>query len=105
VRIFWTPYAISSLKHTVNFLSEHWSETVIEKFLDQVDHYLFLLIQNPEMSPVLISGKYRRLLIHKNISLFYTVNYDLIKILLVWDNRQDPEILHKLLMRADHGNY
>ena len=53
------------------------------------------------MAPVIPTTVYRKLVIHKNISVFYTLDSVMIKILLVWDNRQDPKKLKNKLIGAN----
>jgi len=67
-----------------------WGSEILDKFLDSLDLKISQLQLNPEMAPKFENSAIRRMFIHKHISLFYS-NFDTyIKILLVWDNRQDP---------------
>jgi hypothetical protein len=67
-----------------------------------VDKRVDQLTSNPKLAPVVGSTEYRKLVIHKNISIFYKVEIDFIKILLVWDNRQDPLVLKEKLKNANN---
>ena len=71
IRVFWTPLAIRSLEETKKFILEHWSNQVLEFFLDLVDKRIEQVLINPEIAPVISETNYRKLVIHKNISLFY----------------------------------
>ena len=66
-----------------------------------MDKRIDQLILNPMMAPVIPTTVYRKLVIHKNISVFYTLDSVMIKILLVWDNRQDPKKLKNKLIGAN----
>ncbi len=100
-RIVWTPIAINSLREIKKFVLEQWSQDVLDYLLDLVDKRIHQLRSNPEMAPIVEKTQYRKLIIHKNISLFYVNENSLTKILLIWDNRQSPEKLYKVLTTAD----
>lgn len=101
MKIFWTPYAKRSLRETAAFLSVQWNDDIIDSFLALIDKRLDQVKINPEIAPRLRSTPYRRLVIHKHISLFYTYNKEYIKIVLLWDNRQNPGDLYNKLTAAD----
>ncbi len=101
-KIFWTPIGLESLKESQAFILKHWNQKVLEHFLNLVEKRIDQLIANPKLAPMLDSTEYRKLVIHKNISIFYTVDSEIIKILLVWDNRQDPIALKNKLTNANN---
>lgn len=97
-RVLWTPLAIESLEQVVDFLSELWNNQLVDEFLDQLDYRITQIQHNPELAPNFQQSEFRQLLIHKTVSLFYKDQPNHIKLLLVWDNRQDPtELLKKLV--------
>ncbi len=100
-KIFWTPIGLESLKEAQSFILEHWDQQVLAYFLDLVDKRIEQLRSNPKLAPIIESTEYRKLLIHKNVSIFYTLESEIIKILLVWDNRQDPQTLKERLTDAN----
>lgn len=75
---------------------------VSNEFLDRIEQRIEQLKQNPEIAPKIENTTYHRLLIHPNVSLFYTIEIDFIKLLLLWDNRQDPKQLKKQLLDAQN---
>ncbi|WP_268123668.1 type II toxin-antitoxin system RelE/ParE family toxin [Roseivirga pacifica] len=99
-KILWTPTAKDSLKATVSFIRLVWNDQVVEEFLDQLDIRITQVQDNPEIAPAFENSKFRRLLIHKTTSLFYTSHPEHIKLLLVWDNRQNPTALIKALKQT-----
>ena len=101
IKIFWTPIGLESLKESESFILQHWNQKVLEHFLTLVDKRINQLASNPKLAPIVSSTEYRKLVIHKNISIFYKVETDFIKILLVWDNRQDPTVLKEKLTNAN----
>ena len=101
--IFWTPIGLKSLKEAKVFILEHWDHKVLEHFLDLIDERINQLALNSKLAPIIDSTEYRKLVIHKNISIFYTVDSEIVKILLVWDNRQNPNVLKGKLINANKG--
>jgi len=96
-KVIWSPIGRESLIETVDFIMMVWDDNIVSEFLDLLDYRIQQIQQNPELAPVFKDNKFRQLFVHKTISLFY-VNYpEYLKILLVWDNRQDPsDLLAKL---------
>ncbi len=97
-KVIWTPVALKSLQQTVDFLAEQWNGSVVDEFLNQLDYRIAQIQSNPELAPGFLKSEFRQLLIHKSVSLFYRNSPEHIKLLLVWDNRQDPEGLLKRLI-------
>ena len=96
--IRWTETAKITLQETSEFILEVWNSPVNEKFLDQLEYRIQQLQRNPELGPTYENSRYRKLLLHKTVSLFYVNKPDFIKLLLIWDNRYDPDkLLNKLL--------
>lgn len=95
--IFWTPLALESLQETERFVIYKYGEKVKEHFLDLIDNRLDEIAKYPNIAPQIKNTDFRRLIIHKHISLFYVYLGSYIKILLVRGNQQDPKELLKLL--------
>jgi len=66
-------------------------------FTQKLESRINQVKNNPKIAPQVTSTTYRKLLIHKNISMYYTIESDGVYILLLWDNRQDPKVLKKAL--------
>lgn len=93
----WTETAKTTLQETSYFLIETWNSDINESFLDQLDYHIEQLQRNPELGPVYKNSNIRRLVIHKSVSLFYRNTQKYIKLLVVWDNRQNSDdLLDKL---------
>jgi plasmid stabilization system protein ParE len=100
-KVYWTPLAIKSLEESQAFILEHWDEEILDKYLDLIDARIEDLKINPEIAPIIGETSYRKMFIHKNISFFYTLEPEFIKLLLIWDNRQDPKKLKEKLTVAN----
>lgn len=93
----WTETAKNTLRETSDFILNLWNIQVNENFLDQLEYRIRQLQNNPELGPIFANTNYRKLVIHKTVSLYYVDNPNYIKILVIWDNRSDPdELLEKL---------
>lgn len=95
--LIWTPIALKSLQETIDFLNLKWNAQIVDAFIDLLEEKLKLIQANPEIATKIGNQDIRRLLIHPTISLFYQLNQDHLKILLVWDNRQNPEVFYEKL--------
>lgn len=91
----WTETARRTLQETSDFVLDVWGADVNEKFIEQLDYRITQLRDNPELAPAFENTQIRRLIIHKTVSLFYVNTAEFIKILVVWDNRQDADRLRK----------
>ena len=96
-RVIWAPTARKSLRSTVDLLSERWNERIKGEFLNQLNFRIKQIQRNPELAPTFEDSPVRKLSIHKNVSLFYLNQPDAIRLLLIWDNRQDPAGLYRSL--------
>lgn len=96
-KLIWTPTASRSLQEVTNFVGELWTEQIVDEFLNQLDFRIEQIRNNPELAPTFQNSDIRQLLIHKSVSLFYRNTPEHLKLLLVWDNRQNrTELLQKL---------
>ena len=98
--IRWTNTAKLSLKNTAEFTIEVWNNKVLDTFLDQLDFRISQLQNNPQLGKPFQNSHFRRLIIHKTVSLFYVVKPEYIKLLLIWDNRANPDDLYEKLTYA-----
>ena len=99
--VFWTETARLSLIETSEFVLELWNSKIKEEFLEQVDYRIKQIQLNPEIGPKFKNKQIRRLVIHKTVSLFYTDTPKYVKLLLIWDNRQNPDRLLEKITDAN----
>jgi plasmid stabilization system protein ParE len=97
----WTETARKTLQDTSDFLLELWSTSIEEEFIEQLDYRISQFQNNPELGSTFDNTQIRRLIIHKTVSLFYINTPQYIKLLVIWDNRKDP---NKLLKKLTDGN-
>ena len=96
-KVIWSPTARKSLRQTSNFISELWNEQVKTEFLNQLNFRVEQIERNPELAPTFEDSEVRKLVIHKSISLYYLNLPEYLRLLLIWDNRQDPAELSRKL--------
>ena len=97
----WTETAKHTLNETSKFILELWNEQVKEDFLDQLEYRIGQLQRNPELGLAFEKTNFRKLIIHKTVSLLYVNKREFIKILVIWDNRSNPNQLLEKLTNAD----
>lgn len=97
----WTETAKQTLHETSQFILNLWDEQVNENFLDQLEYRIGQLHHNPELGSGFENSNFRKLVIHKTVSLFYINKREFIKLLVIWDNRSDPDQLLKKLTDAN----
>ena len=96
-KVVWSPTARKSLRQTSDFISELWSEQVKTEFLNQLNYRIEQIQRNPELAPTFEDSEVRKLVIHKSVSLYYLNMPEHLRLLLVWDNRQNPAELYRQL--------
>ena len=96
-QIVWTLTAANQRRHILEYWIEHnqstaYSEKLIEIFRERAQQ----LIENPKLGKKADFPK-TRVISLGHFSIFYKVTKDRIIITSLWDNRQDPKKLLKLL--------
>lgn len=97
MKVVWTKTARNSLQETYKFVTEVWDDTIADDFIVLLDERINQLQKNPSLAPKLKESEIHRMVIHKSVSLFYRIYPDYIKLLLLWDNRQNPKDLKQKL--------
>jgi plasmid stabilization system protein ParE len=91
-KIIWTDIATEDFLNIVNYLEIEWSDRISENFIIDCYAKLDLLAKMPMIG--IASGLYdnvRRILITKNIALYYEVKSQEVVLLNFFDVRQSPE--------------
>ncbi len=97
----WTKTAVITLRETSDYIQLHWDDKVNQAFLDQLEFRISQLQAYPELGTAIEGTEYRKLTIHKTVSLFYTNLPNFIKLLVIWDNRSNPDQLLKKLSESN----
>jgi plasmid stabilization system protein ParE len=93
-KIVWSPIAISEYARMIEFLMMIWNVEIIVEFENLVSQNISMIHKNPTSFPI-ISDNVRKVVLHKNVSLYYEFNEkeNTIEILSIFDNRQNPDKL------------
>jgi plasmid stabilization system protein ParE len=100
-QVRWTETAKQTLSETSDFILNLWNDQVNDNFLDQLEYRIEQLQHNPELGALFEKTNFRKLVVHKTVSLFYVNKRDFIKLLVIWDNRSDPDQLLEKLTDAN----
>jgi addiction module RelE/StbE family toxin len=93
-KLIWSDEALQNLKSIIAYLEARWTDREIKKFARLLDRNLELIIENPQIFPKSgHSNEFRRSVISKQVSLYYRVEDQIIHIVSVFDNRQNPNRL------------
>ncbi len=93
----WTPLALASLDKIVEYLEENWSEKEISNFLIILNSTIKRLQLYPQTSILIKGQNFRRTRINKQNSLIFKLTEEVIQILYIWDGRQNPKKLKKII--------
>lgn len=99
MKVFWTDIAIDSLNNVYSYVVNKWNETLADNLLELIDRSVEQITKYPDIGISLKSTRFRYLIMHKNLSLYYYIENDILKTLLIWDNRQNPKALSVLLTK------
>lgn len=98
MKVLWSATAAKSYRQNLLYLQVHWGKKEIKHFIDEVDKAISLISDNPLVGHVSdISSNYRQFLVVKQLTLFYRIASDHIRIVCFFNNYQDPAKLHELL--------
>ncbi|SDA94259.1 ParE toxin of type II toxin-antitoxin system, parDE [Algoriphagus alkaliphilus] len=89
----WTYNASEEYIQILEYLEKKWSLRVANKFVQDVDEKLELLLTNYYTFQKVEEKKVQKFLINKHITLFYLVEGKKIVLLHFWNNSQDPNKL------------
>lgn len=91
-KIVWSPLAKQDYDNILSYLYQNWGFDTVVKFMDNTEGYLQQIINNPKQFHMnRKKEKIRKCVISKQNSLYYTEENNLIYILRIFDNRQNPK--------------
>jgi plasmid stabilization system protein ParE len=92
-----TPIALEDFDNVVNYLTNEWGISVSNKFVDRFVEVTGLIGRNPGLFPfVELHKRMQRCVVTKHNVIYFTETEDIIKILTVFDTRQDPSKLNTI---------
>ena len=91
--VIWAPQAKKDYWQNIDYLEAEWSFQDVVNFIDKVDYTVALLVNN---NIEFISTNYKnvnKVVITKQITLYYRINSNAIELLRFWNTHQDLENL------------
>jgi plasmid stabilization system protein ParE len=91
-RIVWSPEAEEKYLQVLEYLEIKWTNKEVSKFITRVDELTDLLVTYPKLFPYSESKNTYKAVLTRQVSLIYRIKEaDLIEIVTLWDNRQNPD--------------
>jgi len=89
--IRFSPKAEDTFDAVVDQLTLKWGDKYVNKFKLKATASIKLIAQTPLIYPIAKENpSSRKCVLHKNCSMYYRVNGNIVEVLYFWDNRQDP---------------
>lgn len=90
-KLKWSDRALNEVKSIFEFISITWSKKEVSEFARKLNKRVDLLTQYPELYPKTFEKEnIRRSVLTKQITIYYSLEDDTIKIVSVFDVRQNP---------------
>lgn len=93
MEIIWSEQARRDYEENIKYLLKEWSEVSAMNFIDEVDAILELLKTNPKLFPETDYMSVRKVVIRKQITLFYKEEGSSLFLVRFWNTFQDPDKL------------
>jgi len=89
-----TPIAVKDFQNIIDYLNYKWGTSVINNFVDRFEKVLALLSEEASIFPFVDTvNQIQKCVLTKHNTLFFKETEKEIKILAIFDTRQDPEKL------------
>lgn len=93
MRVIWSKKALLAYHSIIDFLLFEWSEKSAENFIDQVQFKNELIKTHPEAFEKTDFGNVHKIIITKQITVFFRFSNLEIELLRFWNNAQSPKNL------------
>ncbi len=92
-KVLWSARALADYENILEYIDETWSFKEVRKFDELMENAIYSITQNTEIGAVSKKKNVRRLVISKQTSIYYQVKKEVIYIITLSDNRQNPSKL------------
>lgn len=90
--VIWSPLSETDLENVLDYLQKNWNDTVVLRFLSNIENLLSQIANNPRQFPLVNKKrKVRKCIITKHNTIYYRENKGCIEVLRIFDNRQHPK--------------
>lgn len=92
--VIWSDEALKNFKSIIDYLENRWTRREIKKFIQLLDHQLERIIDNPFLfAESEQSDGLRKSVLSKQTTIYYRIEKFEIRIVTLFDNRQNPSKL------------
>ena len=93
-KIVWSDEALKNLAAITNYLENNWTEKELKQFAGLLDKRLNSIASNPTLFPIFNHiTNIRRSVLSKQTSIFYQIIDLEVRLITIFDNRQNPKRL------------
>jgi len=93
-KILWSDEALKNLKLIIDYLEKNWTQKELTQFAKLLDKRLALIEHNPYAFPLIDDySNIRQSVLSKQTSIYYQVIGRNVRLITLFDNRQNPEQL------------
>lgn len=89
----WSNQGRLSYLQQLAWLSDHWNDEIVQNFIKKVSEFEERVKEFPKHGNYDSKTKTYKVVIHRNVSIYYEYFNEKVFILRVWDNRMDPRDL------------
>lgn len=95
-KLIWSEEALNNLKGIIEYLENKWTKREIKKFAKLLDKQINIIKTNPYLfAESEKSNSLRKSVLSRQTTIYYRIKDDEIRIITLFDNRQNPEKLLK----------
>ncbi len=91
MKIIWSEDAVADYHQNIEYLIDHWSASVATEFIEDVEGVVELIQLHPELFPLTSYRQVRKVVIRKQVTLFFEVLDSTLYLIRFWNNYQNPE--------------
>lgn len=96
MKIKFSDESLSDLKNIEEYLLENWNDKIFDDFLTKVDKIVELICEGNIVFQKYENTDYHKILITKHNTLIYIIETDVLRIIKILQNFQDPEEIRNL---------
>ena len=97
-KIIISPQAKQDILYIINYLEEHWERKIVDEFLQKLETFYRIILINPRLFGYYNKSRnIRKYAISKQNSIYYRISKNAIEIITVFDGRQNPSKLKKIV--------
>lgn len=95
-----SPQAKEDILYIIVYLKEHWSQKIVEEFFQKLEIFYRIISTNPRLFGYYNKSRnIRKYAISKQHIIYYRCRENAIEIITVFDGRQNPDKLKKIVRR------